>query len=363
MFLLLITLLTSALATWVVVRLADGSLNAVDHDLSGPQKFHAVAVPRIGGVGIVVGMAVGCPALYCLRSHDAGRTMLLLLISAMPTFFGGLHEDISKSVSPRRRMIFTAVSGGLAIALLGIWINHLGFAGLDLLFAIPWIAVPLTVFAVTGVTNAVNIIDGFNGLAAMCVMLMLGACAFVALQVGDTTLLWIILVAIVSVLGFFVWNFPSGAIFLGDGGAYFLGFVVSEIAVMLIYRNPAVSPMFALVVCIYPIVETVFSIYRKRHLRKGSATVPDGVHLHMLVYKRLARVSFGDGRAVPLKRRNSMTSPYLWALCTASLAPAVLAWHDKMLLLGAIVGFVVLYVFLYWRIVRFRTPRWLVARR
>lgn len=363
MFLLLICLMTSVLATWGVIRLSAGLLNAGDHDLSGPQKFHAISVPRIGGVGIVIGMATGCLALFWAHGSDAGKTMLLLLISAFPAFFGGLHEDISKSVSPRRRMVFTAVSAALAIALLGVWINRLGFAGFDLVFAIPWIAMPLTVFTVTGVTNAVNIIDGFNGLAAMCVMLMLGACAFVAHQVADLSVMWISLVGIVSVLGFFVWNFPSGSIFLGDGGAYFLGFFVSEIAVMLICRNPSVSPLFALLVCIYPIVETVFSIYRKRHLRKGSATVPDGVHLHMLVYKRLVRVSFEDGRAVPLKRRNSMTSPYLWALCAVSQVPAVLVWHNNVLLLCALVSSIALYVFLYWRIVRFRTPRWLVARR
>ena len=64
-------------------------------------------------------------------------------------------------------------------------------------------------------------------------------------------------------LGFFVWNFPAGLIFLGDGGAYFLGFYVAELAILLLHRNPAVSPMFPLLLCIYPVFETLFSIYRR----------------------------------------------------------------------------------------------------
>jgi protein-S-isoprenylcysteine O-methyltransferase Ste14 len=82
----------------------------------------------------------------------------------------------------------------------------------------------------------------------------------------------------------------------------------------------------------------------------------------MLVYKRLMRWAVGDRSARGLTRRNSMTSPYLWLLCSLSVLPAVL-WFDSTVIQAGFIGlFGITYVLLYWRIVRFKTPRWLVSR-
>jgi hypothetical protein len=113
------------------------------------------------------------------------------------------------------------------------------------------------------------------------------------------------------VLGFFVWNFPAGLIFLGDGGAYFLGFW-SPNSILLLVRNPEVSPLFPLLVCIYPVFETLFSIYRRRSCAPCRRSMPDGIHLHSLIYRRVMRWAVGDRSAKALTRRNSMTSPVLW---------------------------------------------------
>jgi UDP-N-acetylmuramyl pentapeptide phosphotransferase/UDP-N-acetylglucosamine-1-phosphate transferase len=161
-----------------------------------------------------------------------------------------------------------------------------------------------------------------------------------------------------------VWNFPAGLIFLGDGGAYFLGFVLSELSILLISRNSTVSPMFPLLLCAYPIFETVFSMYRRRVLRGVGTAQPDGIHLHTLIHRRLIRVNLGSD---PSDRRqtvrNSMTSPYLWLLCLSSIIPSVLWWDSTRTLALFLLVFTSSYVFLYWRIVRFRTPRWLGIRR
>jgi hypothetical protein len=116
----------------------------------------------------------------------------------------------------------------------------------------------VTVFAVAGVANSINIIDGFNGLASMCCVLILLCLAYVGFQVDDLLVAWLALAGVGAVLGFFVWNFPAGLIFLGDGGAYFMGFYLAEVAILLLHRNPTVSPMFPLLLCIYPVFETVF---------------------------------------------------------------------------------------------------------
>jgi UDP-N-acetylmuramyl pentapeptide phosphotransferase/UDP-N-acetylglucosamine-1-phosphate transferase len=192
---------------------------------------------------------------------------------------------------------------------------------------------------------------------------MLTAIAYVAFQAGDPVVATCALAGLGAVMGFFVWNFPAGLIFLGDGGAYFLGFFVAELSVLLVNRNPDVSPLCPLLMCIYPIFETVFSMYRRKFVRGRPIGVPDGVHLHSLIYRRLMRWAVGNRTAKVLTKRNSMTAPYLWLLCMMSVVPAMLFWNNSLVLGGFIVVFAVTYMYLYASIVRFKVPNWLIVRR
>ncbi|HEY6134311.1 MAG TPA: glycosyltransferase [Rubrivivax sp.] len=335
---------------------------ALDSDTDGPQKFHAVPVPRIGGVGIMGGVLCGLAALWWV-SPEIGLPAAVVVACGLPAFLEGVREDFTKKVSPARRLAATALSALLAAVLAGGVIDHTAIPGLDWVVSFTAGAIAVTIFAVAGVANSVNIIDGFNGLASMCAVLILVSLGYVGFQVGDTLVVALALIGIGAILGFFVWNFPAGLIFLGDGGAYFVGFYLAEVAILLLHRNAAVSPMFPLLVCLYPIFETVFSIYRRRFIRATPPSMPDGIHLHSLIYRRLMRWAVGNRTAKALTRRNSMTSPYLWLLCMLSVLPAVVFWN-KTAVLAAFIGlFGVTYVFMYWRIVRFKTPRWLIYRR
>jgi UDP-N-acetylmuramyl pentapeptide phosphotransferase/UDP-N-acetylglucosamine-1-phosphate transferase len=118
--------------------------------------------------------------------------------------------------------------------------------------------------------------------------------------------------------------------------------------------------MFPLLLCAYPVWETVFSIYRRKVVRGRPAGMPDGIHLHSLIYRRLMRWAIGSKDAAVLTRRNALTAPYLWVLCSLSVVPATIWWDDTTMLQMILGLFVVCYVLLYWRIVRFRTPRWMV---
>ena len=337
-----------------------------DRDFSKPQKFHAVSVPRIGGVGIVLGLLAGSAAITWSLGREAGEFALLLLMCSSPAFVAGVAQDFTEALTPRGRLIATALSALLACVFMGAVITYTTIPGLDWIVSFTLGSLIVTVFTVAGVANSVNIIDGFNGLASMCVLLMLTAIAYVAFQVSDPLIGTLALAGIGAVLGFFLWNFPAGLIFLGDGGAYFLGFFVAEVSILLLVRNPGeVSPLFPLLVCIYPVFETIFSIYRRSLLRSTPSSVPDGIHLHSLIYRRVLRWTVGNSSAKVLTRRNSMTSPFLWVLCMASVAPAVLFFENTAALALALALFGVTYVALYWRIVRFRAPRWMrvVVRR
>lgn len=360
---LILSFLASLLTTLVVIRSAAGHASfSADHDLSGPQKFHSSPVPRIGGVGVFVALLAGASLAQWLGHEEAGSIWLLLLCG-LPTFAAGMAEDLTKSVSPAWRLAFTALSALMAAWLLESVITRTDIPGLDLIISVGSLAVIATVFAVTGVANSVNIIDGFNGLASMCVLLMVLAVAYVAFQVGDQLVLTSALIISGAVLGFFVWNFPAGLIFLGDGGAYLLGFLLAELCVLLLHANSAVSPIFPLLLCAYPIFETLFTMYRRKFVRGVATAAPDGIHLHTLIHRRLVRWTVRTDQERSQTARNSMTSPYLWVLCLLSVIPSVLWWYSTPILSGFLATFVVSYVLLYRSIVLFKTPRWLTFRR
>jgi UDP-N-acetylmuramyl pentapeptide phosphotransferase/UDP-N-acetylglucosamine-1-phosphate transferase len=359
---LLVSFFVAALVTGLTIPLAHsyGEMMA-DHDMSGPQKFHTQAVPRIGGVGIAAGL-LACTVVDWSFNGSGHRTGILLLLCGLPALATGLVEDFTKMVSPAKRLAATAFSAALAAWLLGALITRTDIPGIDWVVGTSLGTYALTILIVAGVANSVNIIDGFNGLSSMCVSLMLLTFAYVAFQVGDTELALLALAGVGASLGFFVWNFPRGLIFLGDGGAYFLGFFTAEIAILLLVRHPQVSPLFGLMVCIYPVFETLFSIYRRSFIRATPPGLPDGIHLHSLIFRRLLRWAVGAQDARAITQRNSMTAPYLWMICVCSLVPALLFWDSTPVLMLFLLLFAAAYVVLYWRIVRFRTPRWMMIR-
>ena len=349
--------------TLLLVRSATApDSRALDRQLDGPQKFHAAPVPRTGGLGIVAGTIAALVALAVAADPTASLGGWLMLC-AMPVVVAGLAEDLTKKVGPMPRLLATMLAALLAAWLLGALIRQTALPGVDALVSVTAGSVLVTVLVVAGLAHAVNIIDGFNGLASMCAAIMLAALAYVAHQAGDHLVATLALAAVGATLGFFVWNFPAGLIFLGDGGAYFLGFWYAELAVLLLLRNPGeVSPLCPLLICIYPVFETLFSIYRRR-LRGVSPGMPDGIHLHTLIYRRVLRWAVQDRSLRAMTLRNSMTSPYLWFLCMLGVVPAMLFPNHDALLAMSLAGFIVAYLALYWRIVRFRSPGWLHATR
>lgn len=361
---MLTTLITSfavsLVLTLCVVRMARRRPQLFgDSDLSGPQKFHARVVPRVGGIGIALGFMAA--AAYVAWSQPAHASIVAgLLVSAIPVFVAGLWEDLTKRVRPRNRLLAAAASAGVAAWLLGAVIERTGIPGVQWIAGFTAGALLLTLFVVSGVVNAINIIDGMNGLASMCCIIMLAGLAYVGDQAGDPLIVAAAVAAIGAIAGFFIWNYPNGLIFLGDGGAYLLGFLIAEVAILLIHRNPGVSPLCPLLMVAYPVMETLFTMYRRRVVRGRAMGLPDGIHLHSLVYRRLMRWAVGSTDAKALTRRNSLTAPYLWVVCSLSVVPSLVWWDSTPALAACLVFFVVLYVALYASIVRFRTPRWMV---
>jgi UDP-N-acetylmuramyl pentapeptide phosphotransferase/UDP-N-acetylglucosamine-1-phosphate transferase len=330
-----------------------------DSDLSGVQKFHLVPVPRIGGAGIIVGIFLAFSISYFFTS-EVGIFGLLLIISGLPAFAFGLIEDLTKKVGVKVRLLATIVSAGLAGTMLNAWLISLQVLGIDnLMIAYPFVAIIITCIAVSGVANSFNIIDGYNGLSAMVAIIILSGIAYVAFQLSDHSVMISAITMIGALLGFLVWNYPRGLIFLGDGGAYLVGFWIAELSVLLTARHAEVSKWFPLLLCLYPIFETLFTIYRRVILKRVNPGMPDATHLHQLVYGRIVRWSIGSTNSNFKVQRNSLTSPYLWLLCLLAVIPAILFWENHLLLKLFSLIFVATYIWIYWSIVRFKIPRYL----
>jgi UDP-N-acetylmuramyl pentapeptide phosphotransferase/UDP-N-acetylglucosamine-1-phosphate transferase len=354
---LLIAFFTSFLITIAIVRTQNlhGSISG-DKDLSGPQKFHETVVPRVGGLAI--GMAVLVAITLHYQDQNPNIEELFILLSALPAFGIGIAEDLTKKVSVRTRLIFTAIGALLAIKLLGCSISSLDIPYLDYLFAIPVISIAFTIFAITGLANAYNIIDGFNGLSSMVGMITLLGLAYISFQLNDPLIANLSLVMASAILGFFIWNYPRGLIFLGDGGAYLIGFWVATLSVLIVSRHSEISPWLAVMINAYPILETLFTIYRRRFHQGKNPGHPDGIHFHSLIFRRILNPSH-IGNELEWFNANAKTSPYLWVLTTLAIIPAILFWHSTYILIAFLLIFATSYVWLYKRMVTFKTPSWM----
>ena len=331
---------------------------SADNDTAGIQKFHAHPVPRIGGLPIFLGFSAG---LLVAGVLTPSIELLYFMLACVPAFTFGLTEDLTKKIGPLPRLLATFVSAALGFYLLHGSIDRVELPWLDsLLKNYALLAFLFTIFAAGGVAHAFNIIDGYNGLSGTVAILTLLALAYVAFKVDDPFLMSLCFAMIGALSGFLLLNFPRGLIFAGDGGAYLAGFAVAEISILLIARHPNVSPWFPLLAVIYPVFETVFTIYRRKFLQKRSIGHPDALHLHQIIYKRVVLWMVASKEAKHLTQRNSMTSPYLWVLSSSSVIPAMLFWNQKYVLMAFAALFVLSYIYLYKSIVRFRTPRWIM---
>jgi UDP-N-acetylmuramyl pentapeptide phosphotransferase/UDP-N-acetylglucosamine-1-phosphate transferase len=318
-----------------------------DTETRGPQKIHTAPVPRIGGLMIFAGFIAGV-GFSSLQGQLEWEHSAIVVLCALPAFAGGFYEDVTKHGSVLLRLAATFVAAGLAFWLLGARLDRLDFPQADALLAFLPLSLLFTMFAAGGVSQSMNIIDGLNGLAVFVGIAVLGSMGLVAWRVGDALVLNICMATVGGMLGFFVWNFPRGKIFCGDGGAYFIGFVIAEVSVLLVHRHREVSAWFPLVLAAYPIWETMFSIYRRRLVTGKAATQPDALHLHSLVYRWVTRLSEVDGiPAVSAWRRNAISAALCWIFPLSTALVALLYWDDTLKLTFGALAFAVVYVLVY----------------
>ncbi len=351
-----------AVAALVVLTRAWHAPWTGDFENSGVQKHHHGAPPRIGALPLIAGLGLGLYFLSAsVQEHAASATrhLALIILCSLPVVLLGLADDVTKKVRPRIRMIGAAVAGALAIWLLDSRIQSVDIPILDSLVSLAPVSIALTLLMVCGFTNAMNIIDGLNGLAGGITLLMLAATGYVAMQVGDALIVELCVVFALAVCGFLLVNFPRGLMFLGDGGAYLIGFMLVQIWLLLLSRNPSLTPWFVVAVAFHPTMETLFSIYRRslRGVAGGAAVVADRLHMHSLVYRRKTLRLLTHWPWAERWVANASAAVLVVAFATvpmllASLAPGRVDWNLFVIALAALT-----YVVCFSCLVRFRFLR------
>jgi UDP-N-acetylmuramyl pentapeptide phosphotransferase/UDP-N-acetylglucosamine-1-phosphate transferase len=334
---------------------------SMDHDLSGVQKFHLKPVPRVGGLalffGILFALALCHTYTTLLPAAFNAELASTVLYASSPVFLAGLIEDTTKKVSIVVRLTAAFVSALLASWLLGATLSRIDIWGVDQLMVMAPFALAVTMVVVAGGVNAMNIIDGFNGLAGGTALIILAGFGILSWEADDMFVTYLVLLGMGATLGFLLINYPTGRVFLGDGGAYFLGFWISEIAVLLLVRNPSINAWQVLAVCAYPIIEVLFSIYRRKVIRKSSPGQPDCLHLHTLVYRRVVCQLLPSSVARPWLR-NALVVWFVGALIALMTTAAVLFGESLSGAIMVVIGEVLVYIAMYARVVR---GRWITV--
>ncbi|MCS7084317.1 MAG: undecaprenyl/decaprenyl-phosphate alpha-N-acetylglucosaminyl 1-phosphate transferase [Aquificaceae bacterium] len=334
-----VSLILCALVIYLSYR---GILKTAVH--VGPQQFHKDYVPRLGGVGIF--FSLWAFVLLALARDEVYLTNLLWLsVFASLVFLTGFIEDVRSNLSAKLRLFLTTLFS-------------LGFC-LTLEVSLFWVLFYTSFLTI--IIHGFNLIDGFNGLASVvCAVSLLGI-GFVAFEVGNIFVATLSLGIAGAILGFFVFNYPAGFIFLGDGGAYLIGFLSASLGISLISKNQEVSPMFLILMQAYPLIEVGFSFYRRAFLRKKSPFLPDALHLHSLIYKMLIKSLIKNPRAEQI--RNPATSPFLWVMNSFGVLPAIMFWDDTPILVLFLIAFILIYVFAYFKMLMRKAPEWSRRRR
>lgn len=263
-------------------------------DTPGGRKSHTTAVPRIGGVGILVGFLAGLLAASCCTGTLSfwNPKYLAILFGALTIFAAGLADDLlhrpashphgpRQGLSPPVKLALQLLAAGIVMAA-GVRIDSLEFPSDRYVTLPPLVAWPLTAVWLVGITNALNWIDGLDGLAGGVSLIMAAVIALIAMfgPVSDAGATVFALALLGGLVGFLKYNFPPARIFMGDGGSNLLGFLLASLAVAGVMKSATVLAVVTpLLILALPIVNLT-GVVLGRVLRGQNPMIADRSHLH-----------------------------------------------------------------------------------
>lgn len=272
----LITFIVSLFLVPIAKKIAN-HVGAID--VPNERKVHKNPMPRMGGIAIYGAFLVG----YILYG-DITTQMLSILIGSFIIFVLGMLDDI-KPIRASYKFLVQIIAAIIVVVYGQVYFNEISFLGFSLSFN-KIISYFLSVFFIVAISNAINLIDGLDGLAGGISSIYYLTISIIAILLGKTNGLDFILslVMLGATLGFLYHNFPPAKIFMGDSGSLFLGFMISVIALVSYKVATLTSLVIPIVILAIPIFDTVLAIFR-RLLKGESIGAPDKEHFHHQLLK------------------------------------------------------------------------------
>ena len=263
----------------LLIAVAFKAFKIGDPSLIEKRAAHSQPTARLGGFSAIIAVLL---ALY----YSQANFDWYLCFSLLPVFLIGLAEDLNLPTPPRARLMFGALSAGLFIYGKGIWLNHINVPGSDLGLSNPVIGIGFTIFALVGIVNAINLMDGINGLASGKIIIATAAIFYLASEYNEPQIRFLSLAILSASMGLFLLNFPIGRIFLGDAGAYSFGLLIGICLVTLKFKHPEISGWALLLIVFWPVMDTLHSMMRRQLSNKASGR-PDMMHMHHIIMRGL----------------------------------------------------------------------------
>lgn len=343
--------LATAVLCWLIVARRDWFVDKVHmtEDVDAPQAQHESPTPRIGGAVIILVIFIW--GLFSYRS--LGPDLALALLSGVVVFMAGIREDLCRDVSPLARLIAAFVSAGLAVALTGYSISAMGIAGIDYILSFWAVSLVFTLIWAAGYCNALNIIDGLNGLSSGYIIAVCIGLSVISGYTGDLDLRMLLLVVASVVSGFLVVNWPMGKIFMGDAGAYAAGHILAWAGIILIVRNSDITGLAILLLLFWPVADTALSIAR-RMFTNAATGMPDSQHFH---HQAAGTVRLMTGNRLSRRAQNSLTGLLLLPFYTVPVVAGVVYRNQPIAALACLMLFSLLFLASYFLLKRIADSR------
>ncbi|MDT0939083.1 MraY family glycosyltransferase [Staphylococcus pseudintermedius] len=263
-----VSMIVSLIITPIVIAVSK-KLDIVDKP--NFRKIHTKPISMLGGTAILLSFLIGI-----WLGHPIEREIKPLLLGAIVMYFVGLIDDLY-DLKPILKLI-GQIAAALVVVSYGVTIDFISIPiGPTIYFG--WLSIPITIFWIVAITNAINLIDGLDGLAAGVSVIALVTIAFIAILQGNIFIIMICSVLIGSLFGFLAFNFHPAKIFLGDSGALCIGFIIGFVSLLGFKNITFISLFFPIVILAVPFIDTLFAMIRR--VKKGQHIMQaDKSHLH-----------------------------------------------------------------------------------
>ncbi len=263
-------------------KIKSGAL--LDNDFSKPQAFHDTPVTRSGGIAAIISLGIFF-YIYYLLYEDVLYNYIFISCSV---FTIGFLDDLRINIKPLNRLVIMILLLFASIYILPIKILNIDIPLLTYLMSSHLFSSIFVLLCFLFVINGANLIDGFNGLLTLNLLIINIILAYINLNNENLEFSVLLISQIIILLSFLLFNFPNAKIFMGDSGAYLFGSLIALNTIITNNLNPNISSFFFCTLLFYLFFEVFFSFFRKIYQKK-SPIYPDDKHLHMLSYYKISQ--------------------------------------------------------------------------